>query len=65
MRSSSIDILMLMLLHLRMSICMYVCVCLCSIDRRLYVLPTLLDDDVWSNEKSDYERAKRMESERG
>jgi len=56
---------MLMLLHLRMSICMYVCVCLCSIDRRLYVLPTLLDDDVWSNEKSDYERAKRMESERG
>jgi len=32
---------------------------MCSVVRRSYLQLSLLTDDVWSNEKSDYERAKR------
>jgi hypothetical protein len=45
-------------------------VCVCSVVRRSHLLLSLFTDDVWSNEKSDYERAKRerveqQNSERG
>ncbi len=46
---------------------MYVCVrmCMCSVVRRSYLQLSLLTDDVWSNEKSDYERAKRERKKMG
>jgi hypothetical protein len=38
---------------------------MCSVVRRSYLLLSLLTDDVWSNEKSDYERAKKAREKMG